>query len=157
MSELNSLDLARLLSELVGTEVRLAPGSGSADAKEPQVFGTYTVLPDEAALVVQSDLKLLASIGCALLRLPAEAVDDHVTGASVDEVLRDSMHEVLNISSTAVVRKGRAVFQKMVFDASELPGKAAETLGSPFTRSVFEVFVQDYKGGKMTVYTPFLV
>jgi hypothetical protein len=157
MAELNPLDLSRLLSELVGTEVRLAPGSGVADAKAPQVFGTYTVLPDDAALVLQADLKLLSSIGGALLRLPAEAVEDHVTGAGVDEVLRDAMHEVLNIASTAVVRKGRAVFQKMLFDASELPGKAAETLESPFTRSVFEVFVQDYKGGKLTIYTPFLV
>ncbi len=151
MSEPTAYAMTQLFSQLVGREVKFAQGSSGGASKEKQIYGVYTVLPQEAAIVVQADLSLLGSFAGALVGLQDDAIQERLAQASVDELLRDAIHEVLNIASTVVTNEGRAVFKKMVTDPVYCEGTAAQLLQKPDRKTMFDVSVDGYKGGRFMV------
>ncbi len=151
MSEPTAYAFTQLFSQLVGRDVKFAQGGSGGATKEKQVYGIYTVLPQETAIVVQADLPLLGSFAGALVGLQDDAVQERLAEASLDELLRDAIHEVLNIASTVVTNEGRAVFKKMVTDSVYCDGTAAQLLQQPDRKTPFDVTMEDYKGGRFTV------
>lgn len=151
MPEPNMLVLSRLMSDLVNTPVTFKPARPTELPKASQVFGTYTILPDGVPLVVQADLALLGSLAGAFTAMPNTAVGEHLEPMS--EVFRDAIHEILNISSTAVVTAGRAVFQTMAMDVGAIEGAAGGVLRAPHHSSYFDVSVDRYRGGKFTIFS----
>lgn len=151
MPQPNILALSRLLTGLVNTTVTFKPGRTAELPKKNQVFGMYTVLPENTALVVQADLALMGSLAGAFTFIPQDAVANHL--GPMSEVFRDAIQEILNISSTAVVVAGRAVFQAMAMDATGVDGAAGAVLRSPHHRSYFDVVVDRYSGGRFTVFS----
>ena len=77
-AEPTPLDLSTIFSSLVGRKVTFKPGAPSPDLGAKLMFGVYNVLPQEVALVVKADLRLLASFAGALVGLPEAAVKDHL-------------------------------------------------------------------------------
>jgi hypothetical protein len=150
------LDLSSIFSGLIGRKVTFKPGAPSADLGAKLMFGVYNVLPQEAALVVKSDLSLLASFAGSLVGLPDNVVKEHLRASQLDELLRDAIHEVLNIASTVVTNEGRAVFQRMTPDASYVDGPAGAVLKNPFRRTYFDVTVEGYQGGRFSIFSPHL-
>jgi hypothetical protein len=120
------------------------------------MYGTYTVLPHETAIVVKADLPLLGSLWGVLVGLPDSAVKEHLAATPVEELLRDAIHEVLNISSTVVATEGRAVFVKMIADPILIDGAAGKLLKKPDRKSYFNVLVDGYQGGKFTIFSQFV-
>ena len=119
------------------------------------MYGIYRVLPGETAIVVKSDLPLLGSLAGVLVGLPDAAVKEHLAATPVEELLRDAIHEVLNITSAVITHEGRAVFVKMVADPILLDGEAGKVFKKPDHRSYFNVLVEGYQGGKFTIFAPF--
>ena len=120
------------------------------------MYGIYTLLPADSAIIVKADLALLGSVAGALVGLPDSTVKEHLKVSPVDELLRDAISEVLNIASPAVTAEGRAVFTKMVADPSYIDGEAGKVLANPFHRNYFTVAVDGYQGCRFAILSPFV-
>ncbi len=156
MSEPTPFALSKLFTDLTGRKVTFAQTAAAPETKIKQMYGIYTVLPYEAAIVVKADLPLLGSLGGILVGLPDSVVKEHLAASPVEELLRDAIHEVLNISSTVVTNEGRAVFVKMMADPILIDGAAGLVLKKPDRRSYFNVTVDGYQGGKLTIFSQFV-
>jgi hypothetical protein len=155
MSEPTPFALSKLFTDLIGRKVTFTQTTAAAETKVKQMYGIYRFLPGETAIVVKSDLPLLGSLAGVLVGLPDAAVKDHLAVTPVEELLRDAIHEVLNITSAVITQEGRAVFVKMVTDPMFLDGEAGKVFKKPDHRSYFNVLVDGYQGGKFTIFAPF--
>lgn len=151
MPEPNMLALSRLMTGLVNTAVTFKPARAAALPAAEQVYGTYNVVPGNISLVVQADLTLLSSLAASLTGMPNAAIADHMNPMS--EVMRDAIHEILNISSTAVVSEGRAIFQSMAADRAQVEGAAGTVLRAPHHSTFFDVTIDNYRGGRFTIFS----
>ena len=155
MAEPTPYAMARLFTQLVGREVGFAqltrPAASPPASRVKQLYGVYTVLPGGSARVVQADLPLLGSFAGALLGLPSESIQQRVAEPRLDDLLRDAIHEVLNVASTVVCTTGRAVFQDFYNDPVYLPEQATLTMNSPLYRSYFNVTMEGYEGGAFSL------
>jgi hypothetical protein len=156
MSEPTPFALSKHLTDLIGRKVTFTQTVVSPETKVKQMYGVYTVLPHETAVVVKADLPLLGSLGGVLVGLPDSAVKEHLAVTPVEELLRDAIHEVLNIASTVVTNEGRAVFVKMTADPILIDGAPGKVLKKPDRRSYFNVLVDGYQGGKFTILSQFV-
>jgi len=154
MSEPTGFALSRHLTDLIGRKVGFAQTTAAMEGPIKQVFGIYTVLPKDIAVVVKADLPLLGSFAGVLVGLPDASVKERVKVSPLDEMLRDAMYEVLNITSTVITGEGRAVFQKMVMDKAYVDGAANLVLMKPGHRSYFNVTVDGYQGGRFSIFSP---
>jgi hypothetical protein len=155
MSEPTPYVLSKLFTDLIGRKVTFTQTTAAAETKVKQMYGIYRILPSETAIVIKSDLPLLGSIAGVLVGLPDSAVKEHLAATPVEELLRDAMHEVLNITSAVIAHEGRAVFVKMVTDPILLDGEAGKVFKKPDHRTYFNVLVDGYQGGKFTIFAPF--
>ncbi len=144
--------MKELFSQLVGRDVTFAQPKPTSRPNGKQMYGLYTVLPQEHVLVVQADLALLGSFAGALVGLPDDAVKERLSRPPLEELLRDAVHEVLNIASTVVTTEGRAVFKKMADDPVYLDTLDAGFLTQPDRKTTFEVSIDGYQGGLMTIF-----
>lgn len=156
MSEPTPYALSKHLTDLIGRKVTFTQTTVSPETKIKQMYGIYTVLPHETAIVVKADLPLLGSLGGVLVGLPDAGVKEHLAATPVEELLRDAIHEVLNITSTVVTNEGRAVFVRMIADPVLIDGAAGKVLKKPDRRSYFNVVVDGYQGGKFTIFSQFV-
>lgn len=156
MPEPNAYILSRCLSQLVGRKVTFVATTFALDGKNKQLYGVYSLLPYELAVIVKADLMLLGSIAGALVGLPDPVVKEHLKVWPPDELLRDAMSEVFNVASAAITLEGRAVFSKMVTDPSYVDGVAGKVLKEPFHRNYFTVTVEGYQGGRFAILSPFV-
>ena len=151
MSEPTPFGLSRCFSQLVGRKVTFVQTTITLDMKVTQIYGIYTLLPHETAIIVKADLPLMGSFGGALVGLPDLAVKEHLRPTPIEELLRDAICEVLNIVATALTSEGRAVFTKMVTDPIYIDGAAGNVYKKPDHRSYFNVTIEGYQGGKFTI------
>jgi hypothetical protein len=156
MPEATPFALSKLFTDLIGRKVTFTQTAAAAETKIKQMYAIYTVLPHETAIVIKADLPLLGTLGGVLVGLPDAAVKEHLATNPVEELLRDAIHEVLNISSTIVTDEGRAVFVKMIADPILIDGAAGLVLKKPDRRSYFNVLVDGYQGGKFTILSQFV-
>jgi hypothetical protein len=156
MTEPTAFALSKHLSDLIGRKVSFSVTTASPESKIKQIYGIYTVLPYETAVLVKTDLPLLGSLAGVLVGLPDSAVKEHLAATPMDELMRDAMHEVLNVTSTVISKEGRPVFKRMVSDATLVDGAAGKLLVKPDHRSYFNVTVDGYQGGKFNVFSQFI-
>jgi hypothetical protein len=156
MAEPTPLALSHLFTQLIGRKVAFAPATIAPETKIKQLYGIYNVLPQETAIIVKADLPLLGSIAGVMVGLPDSAVKECLAVSPVQEVLRDAIHEVLNIASAVVTNEGRAVFTKMVTDTAFIDGTAGKLFKKPDRKTYFNVTVDGYQGGKLTIFAQFM-
>ena len=156
MSEPTPLSLSHLFTQLIGRKVTFAPTTIAPETKIKQMYGIYNVLPHETAIVVKADLPLLASLAGVMVGLPDSAVKECLAKSPLEEVLRDAIHEVLNVASAALTNEGRAVFARMVTDTGLIDGVAGQLFKKPDRRTYFNVLVDGYQGGKFTLFAQFI-
>jgi hypothetical protein len=152
MSEPTPYSLSQHFSALIGRKVAFAQTTLSVDGKIKLMYGIYNVVPHERPIVVKAELPLLGSMAGALVGLPDSAVKDQLGKTPLEEVLRDAIHEVLNVASTVITSEGRAIFTKMVPEPAFIDGAAAEMFKKPDHRSYFNVTVDGYTGGKFQIF-----
>jgi hypothetical protein len=155
MSEPTPLSLSHHFTNLVGRKVTFAPTTVAPETKIKQMYGIYNVLPHETAIVVKADLPLLGSLAGVMVGLPDSAVKECLGKSPLEELLRDAIHEVLNVASTVVTNEGRAVFIRMVTDTGLIDGAAGQLFKKPDRRTYFNVLVDGYQGGKFTIFAQF--
>jgi hypothetical protein len=156
MKELTPFAIAKLFTDLIGRNVNFTQVLKAPPASAKQVYGTYLLKPMDSTAVVQVDRTLLGSLAGAMLGFPGGSMQERLSGATLDESLRDAMHEILNITSTVVSLEYRAVFQKMYMEAVVLPSAATDVMHEPLFRSYFNVSVDSYDGGAFSIFSPAL-
>jgi hypothetical protein len=156
MSEPTPYGLSRCFSQLLGRKVTFVQTTFTLDMHIRQMYGIYSLLPYETAIVVKADLPLLGSFAGALVGLPDPVVKEHLRTTPLEEILRDAICEVFNIASAAVTNEGRAVFTKLVADPVYIDGAAGKVLKNPDHRSYFTVSVDGYQGGRFTILSQFV-
>lgn len=155
MSEPTPFALSRRFSQLTGRKVTFVQASALPDTAVNKIYGIYTVLPDGNPVVVKADLRLLASVAGALVGWPDPVVKEHLAVTPMEELLRDAIYEVFNVAASGFETEGRVVFKNMVFNTTYIDGAAGEVLKKPGHRSHFNVSVDGYVGGRMTILSPF--
>jgi hypothetical protein len=151
MAEPTAFALSKLFSDLVGAKVAFSQASAPIDAKIKQIYGVYTVFPNETAIVVKADLPLLGSLAGGLVGVPDNIVKEKLKAIPEDELLRDAIHEVMNIASAVITVEGRAVLKKVVMESVYCDGAAAKLLVKPDRKSYFNVTVAGYQGGRFNI------
>jgi hypothetical protein len=154
MSQPTPFALSKLFSELIGRKVAFVQSTMPVEAKIKQIYGVYTVLPHETAIVVKVELPLLGSLAGVLVGLPDASIKERLGVSPIDELLRDAIYEVLNIASAVITEEGRAVFKSMTVDPAYIDGEAGKVLKKPDHRSFFNVTVDGYQGGKFAIFAP---
>jgi hypothetical protein len=155
MAEPTPFALSQLFTQLIGRKVTFAQTTAAAETKTKQMYCIYDVLPHATSIIVKTDLPLLGSLAGALVGLPDSAIKERLGVSPIEELLRDAIHEVLNIASAVVCTEGRAVFSKMMTDPASLDGTAAKLFKRPDQRTYFNVLVDGYQGGKFTILSQF--
>jgi hypothetical protein len=151
MAEPTAFAMSKMFSQLTGRTVSFSLTLKPPVAKFKPLYGVYTIVPGDAALVVKTEMGLIGSLGGALLGLPKESVLDLIKKNPIEEVLRDAMHEILNVAATLVCVDRRAVFQKMFNDPVYFAEPAQEVMRSPIHTTQFEATVDGYVGGGFAV------
>jgi hypothetical protein len=151
MADPTAFALSKMFSQLTGKPVSFTLVLKPPVAKFKPLYGTYTIVPGDAALVVKTEMGLIGSLGGALLGLPKQSVLDGITKTPLEESLRDAMHEILNVAAAPVSVDRRAVFQKMYNDPVFFGEAAQEVMRNPFHTTQFEVLVDGYVGGGFAV------
>ena len=152
MNEPVALHLSQFFTALAGKPVSF---SFAGNAPAPQgacMYGVYTSPSEDGPVVMRIGLKALALLGASLLGLPEEGALERAAATPADEPMRDAMHEVLNIASTAIGGDTRLVFQKMFRDLTALPAEASRLLQSPGPRTSFRVAVDGVNGDTATIF-----
>lgn len=155
MKEPTPYAMSRLFSDLTGREVSFSLQLHPPASKQRPLYGVYTELPSERVVVVKTDLPLLATFAGALLGLPEETAIERAQQSSMDESLRDAIHEVMNIASTALSTEERVKFLKMTLDPVYCDGKAADVLQKPDVKSSFQVSVDGKAKGSFIILSRF--
>jgi hypothetical protein len=156
MSEPTPFALSRRFSQLIGRKVTFVQAPPIPETKIPQIYGIYTVLPESTPVVVKADLRLLGSIAGALVGWPDPVLKEHLAAKPMEELLRDAIYEVFNVASAGIGTEGRIVFTNMVSNPIYIDGAAGEVLKKPGHRSHFNVSVDGYVGGRLTILSPFI-
>lgn len=96
MSAITSEGAAKHIAALLGVGVTAKKGQ-PADLKGPLVVGVVQDEQGELVCLMQFDLNAAGSVGAALSRIPAGAVQDSVRRGALDESLLGNFHEVANV------------------------------------------------------------
>ena len=152
MADVTPVAMSRLLTSLVGREVRFAPVS-VPDSKTRQLYVTYHVLPDNEPLVVKTDLPLLGALGGALVGLPFDTAMARAEENPMGEVIRDAIHEVLNIASRALSQEQRVIFKSMAQDPVYCDAEVVRILKNPGIKTQFKVSVGNEVSGLFSIMT----
>lgn len=151
MESPNAYAMSKMFSQLTALQVSFTVKTKLLPTKAKPIYGVYHELPGDDTILLKADLPLLASLGGALVGLPDAAVKERIQSATLDETMRDAIHEVLNITSTLLSTPHRVIFKTMHTDAAYLNGPAQSILKSPVLVSHFEVSVPGYTGGGLSV------
>lgn len=141
MAEATAFSLSTFFSELTGQHVSFAIATNAPFPKGEQMYGLYHVVADGSIMLLTAGLSSIALMGGALLGMPADLANERVRAAQVDEPLRDAMHEVLNISSTAFSPEERIVFKGMSRTVDAFSAEVKTLLQKSSRKSSYRVAV----------------
>ncbi len=152
MTEPTPFALSQLFSNLIDRDVKFVRLPGAPPPGKAQIlYGTYTQLPAEHTIVVKAEIPALASLAGALLGLPPDDAIERALEKPMDESLRDAIHEVLNIASTALSMDGRVVFNTMTTNRKELTLNAEFAVDGPSTKPTYKVSIDGDAYGTFSV------
>ncbi len=154
MAETSSIAMSKLFSDLTGQHVTFSEQQYPISTTAKQIYCVYLIKPMDSTRVIKADVPLLTSFAGALIGLPLESIKERVADSRPNEALRDSLYEVMNIASRIVSVEHRAVFNGMYPSSIGLPPDALKTLRDPCSASYFNVTIDSYEGGALSLLSP---
>lgn len=123
-----------------------------ASPKSKSYFGVYVSDDGTPVALCGCDLPFAASSGAALSLLPPNAAKEAVKDKELTPVMVANLNEVMNICTRLILRDGSPhVRLREVCAAGALPEPAAHILAGPKARVDFEVGLDKYGSGVISV------
>jgi hypothetical protein len=154
MAEPSSTAMSKLFTDLVGRPVSFSERLHPTATAKKQIYCVYAVKPMDSSRVIQADALLLTSFAGALIGLSSQAIKERMAEPTLDEALNDALREVMNIASRVVSLEHRAVFKSIYPDRGCLPADARNTLRDPCYSSHFDVLMEGYEDGTLSLLAP---
>ncbi len=155
MTEPKPYDISKLFTGLVGRDVSFAHTLHPAETKAKKVYGIYSEVLTNKAIVVKADLPLLGHLGGAFLGLPSDTSLERATQTPMDEYMRDAIHELLNVGASALSTESRVVFKTFVMDPVLCDGDATDVVQKPDMKSAFNVSLDGQAQGTFIILSRF--
>jgi hypothetical protein len=145
--------VAKLLTGIVGKQVTVAKASPmDLKAKAPRVYGVYRDRQKPIICVCVCDLPLSVYAGGAMLTFPACTINDSLRSGSLEEGLRETMQEILNICAQFFNDYGRQVFKELQTSPENLSADVSQVLSAPAARMDMAITIAGYGSGQMAVF-----
>lgn len=97
----SSMEVRDLLATLLGRDVVVGPAPPLAPGpRRPATVGVYVDDLLRVTAVLCADLALSARAGAALGLLPAKVAEEAIRARTLDDGLRENLHEVLNVTGS---------------------------------------------------------
>jgi hypothetical protein len=153
MREPSARSLSQLFSQLTDRHISFTLEPNAAAGKAPTIFATYSELPGESPIVARAERAMIAILGGALLGMPDETAIERALETPMNEAVRDAMHEILNIGSTALSTEGRVVLKGFVSDPLDIPHVERGVLSNPRSISTYRVAIDAKARGTFTLFS----
>ena len=147
--------IVELLSDTLGEKIdvkAVKEVAGKAPATY-EVTATFVDADGELVGVCLLNLALAACLGAALVRIPADAALEAAAEKNLSGMLRDTVHEVLNIAAqlfrTTDVRH-RIVLGQVYVPGQPVPDSVSAQLKQPKATLKVEVKIPRYTNGMLT-------
>jgi hypothetical protein len=136
-----------------GLEVK-AGGTFDKTPAGGALFGVFIGDGNEPVALCGADLILAASLAAAFSMLPTAAVKEAVETRHIGSVMRENLHEIMNIC-TRLVLDSTSPHLKLdqVYPYKSLPAAAAAILDSPQGHREFQLRLPRYGGGVLSLLT----
>lgn len=143
-----------LIADLVGRDVTIVAGDPLVlGADTPAVAADYVVDGGRTAAVCLTDLRLSNALGAALTMAPASSVDESVKQGTLDPQNLENLTEVVKVMARLfnTPECEQAKWHEVRSLPGDLPADAAALVESPRARRDYDVTVDEYGSGKLTV------
>lgn len=147
-----------MFGDLVGRQVtgtETDPVQLDEDSTASMVRGVFQADGGAPGALYLMDLELAASVGAALVMMPAGLVKESVADKALFPALVDNTFEVLNVTSRLINRAGCTHYKirEQVLPGAALPEDAVAVLTDPSRRVDLHLQVAGYGAGRFTIVT----
>lgn len=144
--------IEHLLSGLLGRKVTATKSAPmNLKLKAPRVCGVYRDKETPITCLCVFDLPLSVYAAGAMLSFPGCTINDSLRAGKIDEVLIDTVNEILNICAQLFNDYSHQVFQRLYTESDRLPDDATSVLATPAGRLDLTVSVTGYGSGQMAL------
>lgn len=153
MHEPSARSMSQLFSQLTDRHVSFILEPNAAAGKGPSIFALYTEFPDNNPIVAQADRATVAVLAAALLGMPEDTAIERALEQPLNEAIRDAMHEVLNIGSTALSTVGRVVLKDFVTEPVAIAQVGKAVMADPSSKSTYRVAIDGKPRGIFSLFS----
>lgn len=152
MNAMNPFIFSQLFSNLTGRKVNVVEADDMCQMHCPKAYGLFDIVGSDHTILIKMDLVLLGSLGGVLVGIPEALVKQQVANRSIDEALRDAMHEVLNITSSVLLQQKRAVLRRMITDVQIGELLCSDFIDGPHSQRRFYASMPGYPSGELCIF-----
>jgi hypothetical protein len=143
-----------VLADLMGRSVTVArTRTVDLGAERPAALADYQADSGTVGVVCVADVRLANALGAALTMVAPDAVEDAVASKTIDDTTIENFREVVNVM-TALFNSSdtpHVKFREVHRLPAQLPAETAKLLETPLGRRDFDVTVDDYGTGTLSV------
>jgi hypothetical protein len=144
--------VAELLAKILGKPVTAAKAPPmNLKIKAPRVYGVYRDSQTLTTCLCVFDLPLSVHAAGVMLNFPGCTINDSLRAGKVDEVLLDTLQEILNICGQLFKDHSHQVFQQVLAESDVLPADVTAVLAKPATRLDLTVTIPGQGSGQMAL------
>lgn len=153
MQEPTARSMSLLFSQLTDRHVSFTLAPNATEGKAPSVFAVYTELPDNNLIIVRAERATVAVLAAALLGMPEDTAVERALEQPMNEAVRDAIHEVLNIGSTALSTEGRVVLKHLVSESLDIEPAGRAVMAEPRSKSTYRVSIDATSRGIFSLFS----
>lgn len=143
--------LSRHFTNLIGRRVAFVKSPPKSKMDEKKVFAVYRSFPSQSVIVLKADLPLIGSFAGALVGMPDSEVRMRLAEKTLDDLIKDAIMEILNVTTPAIATEDRATFISMAMNESEVEDAGKEIVSKPHREFMFDVTVEEHQGGRFQI------
>ena len=143
-----------VLGDLMGRSVSVTRVPGlELDLGRPAAIADYELDTGKVGVLCVADIRLANALGAALTMVAPGAVDDAIANLTLEDSTIDNLREVVNVMTSLFNTNDtpHVKFRDVRRLPSQLPAETAQLLGSPRARRDFDITVESYGTGTLSV------
>jgi len=146
-----------VLADLMGRTVTVARTGAvpvEVDGPSPAALADFEADGGRIGVLCVADLRLTNALGAALTMVAPAAVDEAVERLRIDDPTFDNFREVVNVLTSVFNTSDtpHVKFHDVHRLPAELPAETVQLLDAPLGRRDFDVSVEDYGTGRLSLF-----